>query len=165
MHSHNKLLGNVLLHILQNEKVGPKITAKINRVVAALYSVCISFDISQAMLCSVIQMILHNLNLKLKNSFTWALYASCLLAYQKLGLTLKRNIPTSGEFANPPSYVISPGEITVLCSHFSYTLDIQYITCDNVMLNIQISDILNKEKFLRYPVMSSSALCCGVFEH
>ena len=29
-------LGDVLLHILQKEKIGPKITAKIDRVAAAL---------------------------------------------------------------------------------------------------------------------------------
>ena len=36
MYSHSKLLSDVLLHILQNEKIGPKIAAKINRVAAAL---------------------------------------------------------------------------------------------------------------------------------
>ena len=30
-------LGNLLLHILQKEKIGPKITAKIDRVAAALW--------------------------------------------------------------------------------------------------------------------------------
>ena len=32
-------LGDVLLHILQKEKIGPKITAKIDRVVAALKNI------------------------------------------------------------------------------------------------------------------------------
>ena len=46
VYSRCKLLSDVLLHILQNEKIGPKIAAKINRVAAALAIQCNSQEVT-----------------------------------------------------------------------------------------------------------------------